>query len=84
MNILIYGSKGWIGNQFIEILKKKYIVYILGKSRVDNYKSLKEEILEHNPTHIVSFIGRTHGKINEKILIIKRRKLLLKRNLFIM
>nr|QFG74443.1 MAG: GDP-mannose 4,6 dehydratase [Megaviridae environmental sample] len=67
MKVLLYGSKGWIGNQFIEILKKKYIVYILGKSRVDNYKSLKEEILEHNPTHIVSFIGRTHGKINEKI-----------------
>ena len=36
MNILVYGSNGWIGKQFLEILKKNKINYYSGKSRVDN------------------------------------------------
>jgi len=66
MKILVYGSKGWIGNQFIEILKTSTdmnLVYVEGKSRVDNEKELEQEIQSIQPTHIVSFIGRTHGKI---------------------
>jgi len=69
MRILVYGSKGWIGNQFIEILKTSTnpnLVYVEGKSRVDNEIELEEEIQNLKPTHIVSFIGRTHGKINNK------------------
>jgi len=69
MKILVYGSKGWIGNQFIEILKTSTdmnLVYVEGKSRVDNEKELEQEIQSIQPTHIVSFIGRTHGKINNK------------------
>ena len=37
MKILVYGSQGWIGNQFIDILKNKNIDFIAGKSRVDNH-----------------------------------------------
>ena len=64
MKILIYGYKGWIGSQFLKILENENINYVGGKSRVDHEISLLEEINECNPTHIVSFIGRTHGKIN--------------------
>ena len=67
MKIIIYGSNGWIGSQFIEIIKKNNIEYISGNSRVDNYDTLLEEINNINPTHIVSFIGRTHGIIDDKI-----------------
>ena len=68
MKILIYGSKGWIGSQFIDLLKKdNKIEYIEGNVRVDNIENLEKEILSINPTHIISFIGRTHGKINDKI-----------------
>jgi len=67
MHILIYGSKGWIGQQFIEILDKNNIQYNSGLSRVDNKNDLLEEINKINPTHIISFIGRTHGKIDNKI-----------------
>lgn len=67
MKILIYGSNGWIGCQFIEVIKKNNIEYISGNSRVDNYDTLLEEINNINPTHIVSFIGRTHGIIDDKI-----------------
>jgi nucleoside-diphosphate-sugar epimerase len=69
MKILVYGSKGWIGNQFVEILKTSTdtnLVYVEGKSRVDNEIELQSEIKSIEPTHVVSFIGRTHGKINNK------------------
>jgi 3,5-epimerase/4-reductase len=71
MRVLLYGHNGWIGNQVVELLKKEseseceYKV-ILGKSRVNNKKDIEEEILKENPTHIMSFIGRTHGKIYDK------------------
>ena len=64
---LVYGSNGWIGQQFIDILKSKNIKFVEGKSRVDNYSDLFNEINLLHPTHIVSFIGRTHGKIGNKI-----------------
>jgi dTDP-glucose 4,6-dehydratase len=66
MKILIYGSKGWIAGQFINILKKTTIVYVEGKSRVDNESELIKEIQNISPTHVISFIGRTHGKINNE------------------
>ena len=67
MKILIYGSKGWIGSQFTEILNNNNITYFNGTARVDNNELLLEEIKNINPTHIVSFIGRTHGKIGDKV-----------------
>jgi dTDP-glucose 4,6-dehydratase len=67
MKILVYGSKGWIGNQFINILETNNINYCCGKSRVDNINDLIKEIDSINPSHIISFIGRTHGKIKDEV-----------------
>ena len=67
MKILIFGGNGWIGNQFAEILYKKNVEFKVGESRVDNEKSLSNEIDEYEPTHIICFIGRTHGTINNKV-----------------
>ena len=64
MKILIYGSHGWIGSQFIDLLKNNNINFVNGNARVDDEISLIEEINNINPTHIISFIGRTHGIIN--------------------
>ena len=66
MKILIYG-KGWISTQIVEILKKLKINYKIGISRVNKFNSLKLEINSLKPTHIICLIGRTHGKINNKI-----------------
>lgn len=66
MKVLVFGANGWIGGQFIEVLTSNSIIYIPGKSRVDDEVSVIAEIEEVEPTHIVSFIGRTHGKIGEK------------------
>jgi dTDP-glucose 4,6-dehydratase len=68
MNILIYGSRGWIGKQVIKALNDKNINYIEGKERCDDVENVEIEIKLHNPTHILCLIGRTHGKIGDKII----------------
>ena len=65
MKILVYGHKGWIGGQFISLLENTQYNYILGAERVDNTPLLIQEIYTVKPTHIVSFIGRTHGIIDD-------------------
>ena len=67
MRIIVYGSNGWIGNQFVKILENNKIDFIKGTSRIDNNETLLQEIDDIKPTHIVSFIGRTHGTIGDKI-----------------
>ena len=67
MNVLVYGAKGWIGQQFIHVLKENNTQFVEGVSRADNYDALLAEITSVSPTHVVSFIGRTHGSIGEKV-----------------
>ena len=64
MKILFFGSKGWIGGQFLEYLNKlnEPIEIIETNARADNEILVKDLILAHSPTHIISFIGRTHGE----------------------
>ena len=64
MRILIYGSKGWIGNQFINYLKNNTnYSFKEGESRLENIQDVEKEINEFQPTNIIGFTGRTHGKI---------------------
>jgi dTDP-glucose 4,6-dehydratase len=67
MLILVYGSQGWIGNQFIHLFHEKKINFINGKARCNQNQLLLNEIESIKPTHIISFIGRTHGKIGDKV-----------------
>ena len=62
MKILFFGGKGWIGSQFLEYMKKQVNIDIIETDvRADNENLIKDIILLHSPTHIISFIGRTHG-----------------------
>jgi dTDP-glucose 4,6-dehydratase len=74
MKILVYGHAGWIGTQFVELLQKEKHTnddancatdfdFALGESRVDDTPSLCKELDKVAPSHVVSFIGRTHGTI---------------------
>jgi dTDP-glucose 4,6-dehydratase len=65
MKILVYGSEGWIGSQFMEIAENHMV--IPGKSRLDNINAVRNELFKVAPTHVFCFIGRTHGKIGEKV-----------------
>lgn len=62
MNVLVYGSKGWIGSMFIELLDKCKIKYYCGYARANNVENILNEIECIKPTHVISFIGRTHGE----------------------
>ena len=64
MKVLIYGGDGWIGNQVINLLSVHTVVK--GKVRAENIEDLEDEIKLVNPTHIMSFVGRTHGSIGDK------------------
>ena len=66
MKLLVYGHRGWIGQQFITLLQESKENYILGKARVDDTPFLLKELDEIKPTHVISFIGRTHGLIGDK------------------
>ena len=66
MRVLIYGHKGWIGGMACEYMSNNNYEYVKGESRVNDKESLEEEINQVKPTHIMSFIGRTHGKIGDK------------------
>ena len=58
---LIWGSKGWIGGLFQEVLRERGWKLIEAKSRADNRKEVISEINKYNPTHVICLIGRTHG-----------------------
>jgi dTDP-glucose 4,6-dehydratase len=68
MKILIYGGKGWIGTQFINILKSENITFHSSSLKIslESRIEILNEIDNYNPTNIISFIGRTHGKIDNK------------------
>ena len=64
--IIVYGGKGWIGSQFCEILNNQEKDYISLNTRIDNYEAVENDIKKYDPSHIISFTGRTHGNINGK------------------
>lgn len=63
---LIYGSKGWIGGQFIEILNRLNIPYTVGEQRLES-PDLQKEIENSKANRVISFTGRTHGPSNSTI-----------------
>jgi len=65
MKILVYGSKGWIGQQFMKIVESYNVVE--GSSRLNDVEAIKKELSDKTPTNVFCFIGRTHGKIGEKV-----------------
>jgi len=66
MKLLVYGHKGWIGSMFINILNEQNIEYYTTNTRCDNYADLINDLNNTKPTHVISFIGRTHGEIDGK------------------
>jgi dTDP-glucose 4,6-dehydratase len=64
MRVLIFGGNGWIGQQFVEIASTQNIEHRVATSRVDldHIAELEHEMDAFAPTHVVSFLGRTHGE----------------------
>ena len=67
MKILLYGHKGWIGQQFAGIVSSTSHSLVGGTARCDDAKAVRAELAAVRPTHVVSMIGRTHGKIGDRV-----------------
>jgi len=58
---LIFGANGWIGSKVYTLLVKNGFEVHKATSRADNYSDVEKELLTLQTTHVMSFIGRTHG-----------------------
>ena len=59
---LLYGGNGWIGSKVYDLLVSMDLKVVKSKCRADDYKSVEAEISSFEGlTHVMSFIGRTHG-----------------------
>ena len=65
MKVLIYGN-GWIGSQVIDLLKNSNHEVIIGSARANDMENVKSELQNIKPSHVMCFIGRTHGIIDGK------------------
>jgi nucleoside-diphosphate-sugar epimerase len=67
--VLIFGGNGWIGSKVVELLQNLNITAIKSLCRADDIPMIQKEIdLIKNVTHIMSFIGRTHGVYNDEVI----------------
>jgi dTDP-glucose 4,6-dehydratase len=75
MRILIFGAKGWIGEQFQTACTRarnggseiEYRASDVARISLDTQSELIDEITKYKPTHVVSFVGRTHGVIGDRV-----------------
>ncbi len=58
---LIYGYKGWIGQQVCDIINSWGETVLCGMARANDVSKIEEELLLFKPDRIISLIGRTHG-----------------------
>lgn len=58
MRVLVFGARGWIGQQFISNTRHEIIV---AETRPENYEDTQAEIQRVQPDCVISFLGRTHG-----------------------
>jgi nucleoside-diphosphate-sugar epimerase len=66
--ILIFGGNGWIGSKVYHLLVSMNIEVYKSICRANNMEEVQNEINNINPTHIMSFIGRTHGIYNGEVI----------------
>lgn len=66
MKVAVFGYKGWIGSMMCNLLQKDNISILKPNIHANDIEKVEKFIIENKPTHIMSFIGRTHGSIGEK------------------
>jgi dTDP-4-dehydrorhamnose reductase len=66
MKVLVFGAKGWIGQQFIANTAHTVIE---ATTRAEKYQDVFDEIKTLNPDCVISFLGRTYGISPEGINI---------------
>lgn len=60
--VLVFGGNGWIGNKVVNLLASQEIPVFKAECRADDQLAVVSEIEQVDGiTHVMSFIGRTHG-----------------------
>lgn len=59
MKFLIYGGRGWIGQQVIRELQKQNHEVVIGEARLEQRELILKEIQEHKPDRIINTAGKT-------------------------
>jgi nucleoside-diphosphate-sugar epimerase len=60
--VLVFGGNGWIGNKVVNLLTSQEIPVVKAECRADDQQAVIAEIEKNDGiTHVMSFIGRTHG-----------------------
>lgn len=59
MKFLIYGGRGWIGQQVIKELQKQNHEVVIGEARLEQRELILKEIQEHKPDRIINTAGKT-------------------------
>jgi 3,5-epimerase/4-reductase len=65
MKVLVFGGKGWIGGQFIKETQHDVTV---ATSRADDYEAVLAEMKDVHPDCVISFLGRTYGTADGKLI----------------
>lgn len=58
---LVYGSRGWIGQQLVALLEAKGHTVIAGTARADDDDAVARELDAVKPDRVFCLVGRTHG-----------------------
>ena len=65
--VLLFGGNGWIGSKVFDLLTQMGIHVVKSNYRADNVEHVDTEIRDTpGLTHVMSFIGRTHGVYNDE------------------
>jgi len=68
-HFLLYGANGWIGSQVYNLLVSMGIKVDKSECRADDYNLVDMEISSKDGlTHVMSFIGRTHGVYDGEVI----------------
>ncbi len=61
LHYLVFGGRGWIGAQLLEILTKRGHLVTTSEIRLDQTEAVRAQLETLRPDRVVCLVGRTHG-----------------------
>lgn len=61
MKWIVFGGHGWIGEQFVALLRARHHIVVIPSVRADDARAVATLLDTETPDRVVSLIGRTHG-----------------------
>lgn len=61
MKVMVFGANGFIGKYMCGLLTEQKHTVVEAGARLDNADAVRNELIQHQPSHVFSATGRTHG-----------------------